>query len=201
MNEFDVDRLSQINRVNVIGTAGSGKSTLGRRFADLFGLPFVEMDGVYFGPDWSESPDEVFFPKIQAVTEQSRWVLDGNYSRTTPIKWRQVQLVVWLDMPLVLTVLRVSARCVTRSFTKTEIWPGTGNRETLRKAFFSRESVILWAMISYRRNRQRYAEMTACPDYEHIWFVRLQSPPEVAAFLRAVERAALQRKAREYPFG
>ena len=183
MIQSDIDRLLQIKRVNVIGTSGSGKSTFGRALAELLGLPYIEMDRVYWGPQWAEPVDEVFIAKVEAVTEQANWLLDGNYSRTTPVKWRQVQLVVWLDMSFCRTLYRVTSRCVQRSLKKTEIWPGTGNRETLGKAFLSRESVILWAMTSYRRNRRRYARMMKAPEYAPIWFVRLRSPVEVEAFL------------------
>lgn len=192
MTEIEVNRLSQIERVNVIGTSGSGKSTFGRQLAVLLGLPFVEMDSVYWGPNWKEPTDEEFIPKLTTITDRERWVLDGNYSRTTPVKWRQVQLVVWLDLSFVRTVLRVSARCVKRSITKVEIWPDTGNRESLRNAFLSRDSVILWAITSYRRNRQRYAEMMGSPEYDHIWFVRLRSQYDINMFLEAARVAAEQ---------
>ena len=192
MIEIDINRLSQIERVNVIGTSGSGKSTFGRQLAHLFGLPFIEMDSAYWGPNWTEPTDEEFIPKVKAVTEGSRWVLDGNYSRTTPIKWRQVQLVVWLDMSFVRTVFRVSVRCLKRSLTKAEIWPGTGNRETLRKTFLSKESIILWAITSYRRNRQRYSEIMESQEYRHIWFVRLRSPSDVNSFLQTARMATIQ---------
>ena len=199
MTEIDVDRLSRIQRVNVIGTSGSGKTTFGRQLADLLGLPFIEMDSVYWGPNWKEPADEEFIPRVKTIAERSRWVLDGNYSRTTPVKWRQVQLVVWLDMSLLRTVFRVSARCVKRSLNKTELWPDTGNRETLRKSFLSRESVILWAITSYRRNRQRYSKMLDARAYAHIWFVRLKSPGDVDSFLRVARITAEQNDARERP--
>ena len=176
MTAIDINRLSQIERINVIGTSGSGKSTFARELAELLGLPFIEMDAIYWGRNWTEPSDEEFIPKVKTATERPRWVLDGNYSRTTPVKWRQVQLVVWLDMSFVRTVARVSTRCVKRSLSNTEIWPDTDNRETFRKSFFSRESIILWAITSYKRNRHKYAEMMKSPNYAPIWFLRLSSP-------------------------
>ena len=82
MADFDVHRLSQIRRINVVGTPGSGKTTFGRRLAEVLGLPFVEMDQVYWGRDWAEPTDEVFFPELERITAGPSWVLDGNYSRT-----------------------------------------------------------------------------------------------------------------------
>ena len=190
---FDANRLLQIERVNIIGTSGSGKSTFGRQLSKLLGLPFIEMDSLYWGPNWTERPDEEFLAKVEASTEPARWVLDGNYQRTTPIKWRHVQLVIWIDLSLVRTLYRVASRSLKRSINKTEIWPSTGNCETFRKSFFSRQSVILWANSSYKANRKTFCEMMESREYEHIWFMRLGSKRAVESFLDAVRVAAERR--------
>lgn len=187
MSEFDIDRLSEIERINVIGTSGSGKSTFGRQLAEILELPYVEMDSIFWQPNWTESSDEQFLPKIESITDGQRWVLDGNYSRTKPFKWRNVQLVVWLDMSFVRTLYQVTSRSLKRAFSKSEIWSGTGNRESLRRSFLSRESVILWAITSYARNRRRYAAQMESSELEHIWFVRLRSNRDIEAFLKAAK--------------
>lgn len=117
-------------------------------------------------------------------------MLDGNYSRTTPVKWRHVQLVVWLDLSLPRTLARVTIRCLRRSRSGRELWPGTGNVETLRKSLLSRDSIILWALTSYQRNRERYGRLIASSEYPGVRFVRLRSPREVTEFLRRARRAA-----------
>ncbi len=189
MIQRDIRKLREIERVNVIGTSGSGKSTLARELSNHLDLPLIEMDAVYWGPNWTEPTDEVFIPKIEQLTTKTRWILDGNYSRTRDTKWRHVQLIVWVDMSFLRTIYRVASRCVRRSITQAEIWPGTGNRETLRKGFLSTDSVILWAITSYRRNRKRYAETMKSDDYSHVWFERLRTPGEVRQFVSAARQA------------
>ena len=176
------------DRINVVGTSGSGKSTFARELARLLALPYYEMDQLFWKADWQESRDEELFRKVQEVASQPKWVLDGNYVRTIPHKWQQVQMVIWLDLSFVRTVFRVSKRAIQRSFTRQELWPGTGNRETLSKAFLSRDSVIWWAITTYRKNRRTYAAMMASPEYSHIRFVRLRSPRSVAAYLKNARR-------------
>jgi len=196
VTEIDVHRLSEIDRAKVIGTSGSGNDVrpVPRRAARA---P-IHRDGSHFlGTDWKEPPDEEFIPQVERIVDQSRWVLDGNYSRTTPVKWRRVQLVVWLDMSFARTLFRVSTRCVQRSLTQTELWPGTGNRETLRKAFLSRKSIILWAIKTFRRNRQRCSKIMGSQEYDHVWFVRLKSQRGVNAFLESARTALLARGNKE----
>ena len=83
-------------RVNVVGTSGSGKSTFARLLASKLELPVMEMDALYWDRNWSEPSDEVFFTRLRAALAQPRWVLDGNYDRTLPIKWQAATTVIWL---------------------------------------------------------------------------------------------------------
>ena len=54
--------------------------------------------------------------------------------------WRRVQAVIWLDPSFATTLWSVTARTVRRAFSREELWPGTGNRESLAQAFFSAHS-------------------------------------------------------------
>ena len=152
------------------------------------------MDQIYWKPNWQEPDDEEFLPKLQAVVDRCRWVLDGNYNRTVPIKWKTVDLVVWLDLSFSRTVFRVTKRALNRSLSGAEIWPETGNVETLRKCFLSSDSIIWWSMTSYRRNRQRYCQAMNCQRHSHIQFVRLRSPADVDSFLAQTVAAIENRK-------
>lgn len=85
-------------KINIIGTSGSGKSTLARRIATELSLPYIEMDRLYWRPDWQGTPDEVLLKTLaETLAATPGWVLDGNYNRTRPVKWREVDLVVWVD--------------------------------------------------------------------------------------------------------
>ena len=85
-------------KINLIGTSGSGKTTLARRLAAELSLPYIEMDTLYWRPDWQGTPDDRFLIKLEtALNASSGWVLDGNYNRTRTIKWREIDLIVWVD--------------------------------------------------------------------------------------------------------
>jgi energy-coupling factor transporter ATP-binding protein EcfA2 len=75
-------------KVNVIGTSGSGKSTLAKRIAAELDIPYIEMDRLYWCPDWQGTPDAILLEKLETTLKASaEWVLDGNYNRTRPVKW------------------------------------------------------------------------------------------------------------------
>lgn len=175
-------------KINVVGTSGSGKSTLAHRLAQQLNLPYIQMDQLYWRANWQGTPDEDFFTRVrEALAAHPRgWVLDGNYNRTRPIKWQEVEYVVWLDYPLGRTFCQALRRAFTRAWRKTELWPGTGNRESFRQSFFSRESILLWTLKTWRSNRARYLADMQNPAWRHLRFVHLRSPAQAEAFLQSL---------------
>ncbi len=168
-------------RVNVIGTSGSGKSVFARRLAETLGLPYVEMDRLFWKADWQQSPEEEFTAALREALAGDAWVVDGNYNRTQPVKWERVECVIWLDFSLPVTLLRALRRAINRSWTRKEFWPGTGNRESFAR-LFSRDSIVLWTLQSYGRNRRRYRALLKDPA-RGFEMVRLSSPREAERFL------------------
>jgi len=178
-------------KINVIGTSGSGKSTLSRQLAARLAIPYIEMDRLYWKANWGESSDEELFAAVEDALSVADWVTDGNYTRTQPIKWRDVDMIVWLDYSFTRTFYQAVKRAITRSWQQHEIWPGTGNRETFKKSFFSRDSIILWTLKTYAKNRKKYLALMANPAYQHIRFVHLRTPKQAQKF---VEQLAVQQK-------
>ncbi|MBJ7554486.1 shikimate kinase [Marinomonas spartinae] len=172
-----------MKRINIVGTSGSGKSTVGRMLATKLGYPYLEMDAMFWKPDWQESTDEEFFAKLEHQLLQEKWVLDGNYHRTAPIKWVNVDTVLWVDYSFTRTLYQAVKRAFLRSLSKQELWDKTGNVETFSKVFFSKDSIILWTLKTYKKNRIRYAEMINDPKYGHIKFVRIRSPKKAKQFV------------------
>ncbi|MDB4837168.1 adenylate kinase [Marinomonas sp.] len=177
-----------MKRINVVGTSGSGKSTFSRLLADKLDYPCIEMDAMFWKPNWQESTDEEFFPKLKKRLDQDTWVLDGNFNRTVAIKWKNVDTVVWIDYSFPRTVYQAVKRALIRSLTKQELWENTGNVEQFRKSFFSKKSIILWTLRNYKKVRIRYLTAFNDSNYQHIEFVRISSPKMARAYLMALDK-------------
>jgi adenylate kinase family enzyme len=63
-----------MRRVAIIGTTGSGKSTLGERLAVRLGCPFIDLDALNWGPNWTA-----------VALAGDCWVAAGNYSKVRDI--------------------------------------------------------------------------------------------------------------------
>ena len=171
-------------RINIVGSSGSGKSTAGKLIAKKLGYPYVELDEMQWKPNWTESTEQELFTNLERSLERESWVLDGNYSKTVPIKWKRVQWVIWLDLPYWLILYQAISRTIRRSITKETLW--AGNRETLKKAFFERDSIILWCLTNLAKVRRQYLAAMSDPRFNHISFVRICSRKQLAAFVASL---------------
>ena len=170
-----------MRRVNVVGTSGSGKTTVATELARRLGVPHVELDALSWEANWVSAPHDVLRERVAQAVAADTWVVDGNYSATRDLVWTRADTVVWLDLSLARIMWRVIARTLRRSLRGDELW--SGNRESLRMAL-GRDSIILWALTTYRRRKRDYPRLFA--QYPDVRFVRLRSPAEARRFLEAI---------------
>jgi adenylate kinase family enzyme len=172
-----------MQRVVVFGTTGSGKSTLAERLAAQTGLRVVELDALFWGRDWQPAPLELFRHRVERETRDGGWIVVGNYGQVRDLVWQPADTLVWLDLPLSLVMWRLLRRTLRRVATREELW-GTGNRETIQNSFLSRQSILLWALKTHHRNREKFAmECEFLAKEKRV--VRLQNNREVEHFVTA----------------
>jgi len=177
-----------MQRVVVIGSAGVGKSSLGERLARALEAPFVELDALFWEPNWVEATDEVFTARIVAATAGDRWVVAGNYRRLgEPLLWPRADRIIWLDLPLRVTVLRLARRIWRRWRTREVLWGTNVERFWPQLRLWDPKASLLAFMLTTHAERRRQClEAMRQPEYR-ARFVRLTSAREVEAFARAVE--------------
>lgn len=173
--------IDAVRRFSVVGTAGSGKTTVARQVAQILHIPHVEMDALYWGPNWTPAALSIFRQRLADHVSHDAWVVDGNYSVARDIVWQRAQVVVWLDYGLPVILWRLLRRTLRRSVRKEELW--NGNRESLRLSLCSSDSILLWALQTHRRRRMEYSRLVERPAFGHLHVIRLQSPRSTCAWL------------------
>ena len=158
-------------RINVVGTSSVGKSTLAASIAALLQVPHVELDALYWEPNWTAAPREVLRKRLRSAIAGDAWVVDGNYAIVRDLVWARAEAVVWLDLPLRTILWRYLRRTLRRVGRREELWGG--NRERLSMHLFSRDSLLWWILTTYRVRRRKYPPLLAArPD---LLAVRLRS--------------------------
>jgi adenylate kinase family enzyme len=169
-----------LRRVNVKGTSGSGKSTFAVELARRLGVPYVELDALHHGPNWSEPTDEEFRARVREVMDAAPdgWVIDGNYeAKLGDTVLGPADTIVWLDLPLGLKLRRLWRRTTHRLRHQVELW--SGNRESWRSALLGWDSLFVWMLRSHIRQRREWPRRYG----DDPRFVRLRSVEEAGRWL------------------
>lgn len=148
-----------MQRVSVVGNAGSGKSHLTRRLADALGVPCVELDAINHLPEWEPIDPAEFLAAVETIAATDAWVIDGNY-RTVVVAgpvWQRADTVAWLDLPRRVVMRQVVARTTRRLVRREELW--NGNREPVRNllSWDPQKSIIRWAWTQHDKYLERYS--------------------------------------------
>lgn len=162
----------------VIGSGGAGKSTLALRLGQRTGLPVIHLDREYWGPGWTPMPEDQWEARIRELAAHDRWIMDGNFGGTIPIRLAAADTVVFLDLPRLVCIWNVTRRWATyRSEARPDMTPGNADKLELK--------FLAWIW-GYPRTRRPgiLAQLAALPSTTRV--VRLRSRREISTFLAAV---------------
>ncbi len=171
-------------RCVVVGTSGAGKSTFARKLASRLRADHVELDELHWDANWTEREQADFEARVAARTAGERWVVDGNYSSVRHVTWARATDIVWLDFSRAVVWSRVIRRTFRRAATRETLW--AGNRESLARALFAKDSILLWSFTTYGKNRTKYAAASTSGEHPHLRWHVLRAPREAERLLRAV---------------
>ena len=174
----------------MVGTPGSGKTTLARVLATQLGLPYIETDALNWQADWrdlSRSDPEEFVRQVTVAIAADAWVLDSAYGLVRDLVWRRATHLIWLDYERHVIMYRVIRRSLLRAALRTELW--AGNRE--RWSHLLRPShPIRWAWSTWDPRRKDFEECFEREDYAHLVVMRLRRSREAKQLLRELKRSS-----------
>jgi adenylate kinase family enzyme len=176
-------------RIAVVGTTSSGKSTLAQKLAERIGADFIELDALYWEPNWQPAQPAEFWERVKDAIESDAWVVAGNYRRVRDLIWEKAEMIIWLDYPLHVLFWRLLTRTVQRVITQEELW--NGNRENLwdHLKLWSEESLFYWLFKTYWRRKRELPEWLSEPRNAHLRVLHFKSPRETDEWLAGIPRS------------
>lgn len=175
-------------RILVAGNTGSGKSTLCSRIAGQHGVRYVELDSLYWGPQWTPRPS--FPAEVAAFAQEPGWVTEFQYNEVRRQLLAKADTLVWLDHSFATVMGRLVGRTVRRRARRVELW--NGNQEpSLWSVFTDPEHILRWGWKTYGRNRARVRELV-----DQVVVVRLSGQGQVERWLTGPLAAVGEERAR-----
>ena len=106
-----------MDRIAIIGLAGSGKSTFANRLGKKLDRPVVHLDKEYWTGDWKKkyTSKEDWANFQRDLVKSDTWIIDGNYSSSLDIRLERADIIVFFDLPKWQCLWRAFARTFNRS--------------------------------------------------------------------------------------
>lgn len=167
---------AQMARVVVIGTSCAGKTTFARSLANTLTVPHIELDALFWQPNWIPRPSEEFRALTARALSQNGWITDGNYGIVRDLVWSRATMVIWLNYAFPIVLWRALTRTARRVLTREKLF--SGNRESFRMAVFSRESILWWVITTFHPHRKQYRTLFGREQFPHLNYFELRKPSE-----------------------
>lgn len=168
----------RMDRIAIIGCGGSGKTVLSHQLAAALGISVTHLDAVYYDNGWTPLPAEKFAAIQHELVAADRWIIEGNYASTLPIRLAHADTVIFLDLPALTCLWGIAQRR----------WRYRGGQHA--DGVYDR---ITWSFIKYilgyRRSMRPRMRQLMAEHGSHAHLIALTSRRQATRFLRHLHAA------------
>ena len=112
-------------KIYIIGTMGSGKTTLANKLSKKLNIPHYELDEIFWKRKFDiRRSNEECKKELKKLSKKKKWIIEGVFSKWIEPGIKESDMVVWLDPPFFKLVYRLIFRKIKRKGLK-EKWGDT----------------------------------------------------------------------------
>jgi adenylate kinase family enzyme len=174
-------------KIVVVGTTSSGKSTLAKILSKKTGAECIDLDYLHWEPNWVEAPDDVFRERVEKATRVERWIVAGNYHVTRDIIWKKAQAIIWLDYPFHIVFWRLLTRTIRRVLFKEKLFSDNVEDFWTHAKIWHPDSLFNWLFKTYWRRKREYPQLFALPENAHLKIVHFKNPREAQKWMNELD--------------
>lgn len=99
-----------MQKIAIIGSPGSGKSTFAARLGKILNIPVHHLDRHMFEPDGKKRDKQEFIEIQKAMLEEKAWVIEGCSFSTFEMRFAKADILIYFHFPRLVCVLRLFKR-------------------------------------------------------------------------------------------
>lgn len=168
---------NEVNKIIILGSAGSGKSYLSKKIAEHTGFPLTHLDNEYWNIGWVPTPKVEWVDKIKNMIQGDQWIIDGNYNSTLELRYKAADCIIFLDMNRFLCIYNVWKRHGKKRSDLPEYLEEKKDKEFLE--------FLVWIWNYKKRERDRILQLHK--EYPEKLFLVLKSRKAVNRFIKSIK--------------
>lgn len=149
-------------KIIILGSIGSGKTSLAKQINKRHHIPVYHLDKEYWQPNWIRPSAKDWEEKITNLSNQTTWVMDGNYIETLEVRLSKADLVIMLDIKKRICIRGLFFRTLKGLFIRRNDL-GKGCKDSFNKGY---SDLVEWA----KQFKERYYPelLKKCQLYPHV---------------------------------
>ena len=168
-----------MKKIMLIGSGGTGKSTLARQIGQMLAIEVIHLDTLMWRSNWEIIYKDEQIAIQQKLVRKDEWIIDGNYGGTMDIRLREADTVIFFDYSRYLCLYRALKRMIQyRNKSRPDMVEG--NNERLDYAFLK----WIWA---YPKTKRPVILQTLTKLSEEKNVVILGTPKEAKDYIKKLD--------------
>lgn len=102
-------------KIYIIGTSGTGKSTLAKEISFNKKIPYFDLDDISWEIKYTKKlPKEIRKLKLKKILSNKSWIIEGVYGSWVEQAIKESELVIWIVLPFHILSWRLFKRYIKR---------------------------------------------------------------------------------------